>query len=209
MSMGAARRPVLAAAMALIVGAVVILGAGAASADPAPTVAPASASTTATTPVVLSPVVTGAGIDHALTCIVNGPSCVAPLVVPGEGTWAVNVTTGAVTFTAASGFSGTAGPRQYRVTDNAAQTGEGPLTVTVNLPAAPVVSARVANVVGSTVSTVTPTVTNTAFLVNASTCVVDPADSVCKTTVVLAGVGTFVVSTSTRAMTFTAVRSPR
>jgi CshA-type fibril repeat protein len=203
--MGRARVPLLAGVVALVVGAVVVLGAGAASADPAPTVAPASATTTATTPVVLTPVVTGTGIDHALTCIVNGVSCVAPLVVPGEGTWAVNPTTGAVTFTAASGFSGTAGPRAYRVTDNALQTGEGLLNVTVNLPAAPVVTARVANVVGSTVSTVTPTVTNTTFLVNASTCVVDPADSVCKTTVVQAGVGTFVVSTSTRALTFTAV----
>lgn len=200
-----ARRPALAGLVALVVAGTLVLGAGAASADPAPTVAPASATTTATTPVVLTPVVTGTGIDHSLTCIVDGASCAAPLVVPGEGTWAVNTTTGAVTFTAASGFSGTAGPRQYRVTDNAAQTGEGPVTVTVNLPAAPVVTARVLGVVGSTVSTVTPTVTNTTFLVNASTCVVDPLDSVCKTTMTEPGVGTWVVSTSTRALTFTAV----
>ena len=192
--------------LALIV-ALLGLTAGPAAADPPPTVAPTSATTTTTTPVDLAPVLTGTGIVHTTTCIVDGLACTPTLVVPDEGTWSVNTTTGVVTFTAVAGFAGTTPARTYRVFDNLAQPGDGPLTVTVDPPAVPTVTAKVASTVGSTATVVTPTATPTApaTLANASTCVIDPADSVCKTTVTIAGQGTFVVNTSTRALTFTAV----
>src|SRR5690606_16449499 len=40
------------------------------------------------------------------------------LVVPGEGTWSVNTTTGAITFTPLGGFTGDPTPIQYTVRDN-------------------------------------------------------------------------------------------
>ncbi|WP_452223841.1 Ig-like domain-containing protein, partial [Lacinutrix chionoecetis] len=40
------------------------------------------------------------------------------LVVPGEGTWTVDDTTGAVTFTPEAGFTGDPTPIDYNVEDN-------------------------------------------------------------------------------------------
>jgi large repetitive protein len=41
-----------------------------------------------------------------------------PLVVSGEGTWAVNTLTGAITFTPVANYNGTPAPIQYTVADN-------------------------------------------------------------------------------------------
>ncbi|MGD9958025.1 Ig-like domain-containing protein [Nocardioides sp.] len=53
------------------------------------------------------------------------------LVVAGQGTWTINAATGVVTFTPASGFSGTSTPVTYRVADANATTATATLTVTV------------------------------------------------------------------------------
>lgn len=52
------------------------------------------------------------------------------LTVPGEGVYTVN-DNGTVTFTPEPGFSGTATPAHYRVTDTAGRTAEATITVTV------------------------------------------------------------------------------
>jgi CshA-type fibril repeat protein len=47
----------------------------------------------------------------------DGDGDMDTLVVPGEGTWSVNNTTGAITFTPVSGFAGSPTPIQYTVED--------------------------------------------------------------------------------------------
>ncbi|GAB1418018.1 hypothetical protein MASR2M12_07830 [Bacteroidales bacterium] len=52
------------------------------------------------------------------TVQINGTtSAASPLVVPGEGTWSVNATTGAITFTPLPSFTGNPTPIQYSVQD--------------------------------------------------------------------------------------------
>jgi CshA-type fibril repeat protein len=56
-----------------------------------------------------------------------------PLVVPGEGTWSVNLTTGEITFTPVAGFTGSPTPINYTVKDTSGL--ESPAAkVTVNVP---------------------------------------------------------------------------
>jgi CshA-type fibril repeat protein len=59
-------------------------------------------------------------------------------VVPGQGTWTVELKDGqpVVTFTPEPGFKGSPDPQQYTVTDENGKTAEG--TLTINVPAAPV-----------------------------------------------------------------------
>ncbi|MBI0385453.1 cadherin-like domain-containing protein, partial [Streptomyces albiflaviniger] len=104
------------------------------------------------------------------------------------------------------GFTGAVGAVTYRVTDAYAQTGSAAVSVTVNTPAAPVVAVTSPSTAWFTPIVFTPSTSGTG-IVNATACIVDPGDSVCKTSVAAAGEGTFTVNTSTRAVTFSPVES--
>ena len=64
-----------------------------------------------------------------------------PLVVPGEGTWTVNPTTGAITFTPQAGFTGDPTPIRYTVKDNDGNE-SAPAKVTVDYLQIPPVAAN-------------------------------------------------------------------
>lgn len=67
--------------------------------------------------------------------IINGEgNPVTELAVPGQGTWAVNTTTGAITFTPEDGFTGNPAPITYQVTDTRGNTVDAEVTITY-LPA--------------------------------------------------------------------------
>jgi CshA-type fibril repeat protein len=57
-----------------------------------------------------------------------------PLIVSGVGTYTVDATTGKITFSPAPGFTGTAPPVTYSVTDKSGITASATLTVTVRTP---------------------------------------------------------------------------
>src|SRR5439155_23170789 len=73
---------------------------------------------TAVTVPVLADDTTGDTPVPSTVQIVGTPAPGVSLVVPGEGTWSVNTTTGAITFTPAPGFTGDPTPIQYTVQDN-------------------------------------------------------------------------------------------
>lgn len=61
------------------------------------------------------------------------------LLVENEGTWSVDETTGAITFTPLEGFPGNPTPIQYRVADSQEET-SNPATVTITYEGAAVLS---------------------------------------------------------------------
>src|SRR5262249_2779135 len=73
---------------------------------------------TAVTVPVLSNDTTGDVTVPSTVQIVGTPGPGVPLVVDGQGTWSVNTTTGAITFTPAPGFTGDPTPIRYTVQDN-------------------------------------------------------------------------------------------
>ncbi|NDQ31313.1 hypothetical protein GYK49_14225, partial [Lactobacillus paracasei] len=58
---------------------------------------------------------------------------VTTLDVPGEGSWTVDPTTGAVTFTPATGFTKDPTPVSYTVTDKTGLTSQ-PVSITLDYP---------------------------------------------------------------------------
>ena len=66
-----------------------------------------------------------------------------PLVVPGEGTWSVNTTTGAIIFTPVDGYSGDPTPIRYTVADDQGNR-SNEATVTVVSAGLPEVSLAIA-----------------------------------------------------------------
>lgn len=154
-----------------------------------PTVGPASATTTGTTPVNLTPPVTYNGGTPS-RCLVDPADnvCKQSVTLPGKGTFVLNAN-GSVTFTAVTGFVGTA-VVQYRVTDVYGQSTESPVTVTVVAPPAPVPGPASGTTLTRTPITLTPALVNGP----ATLCLVDPADNVCKQSVTFPGKGTFVLN---------------
>lgn len=76
-------------------------------------------------------------IDPATVAIVGADPSGA-LVVPGEGTWTVNPTTGAITFTPLDGFTGDPAPIEYTASSLDGTEAIAPATVTVTyLPVVP------------------------------------------------------------------------
>ncbi len=72
-------------------------------------------------------------LDPTTVKIVGTANPGDPLVVPGEGTWSVNITTGEITFTPIAGFTGSPTPINYTVKDTLGL--ESPAAkVTVNVP---------------------------------------------------------------------------
>ncbi len=82
-----------------------------------------------------------------------------PLVVTGEGTWSINATTGAITFTPEAGFQGNPTPITYTVADNLGLT-SNPATVSIGY--IPVVT--VSNVIVDESQTASPLPTESGVL---------------------------------------------
>ena len=85
----------------------------------------------------------GRPLDPASVQIVGTAGPGLPLVVPGEGTWSVNTTTGAIIFTPVDGYSGDPTPIRYTVADDQGNR-SNEATVTVVSAGLPEVSLAIA-----------------------------------------------------------------
>ena len=134
------------------------------------------------------------------------------LTVPGEGTYTVNVN-GSVTFDPLPTFTGVAQtPVTYQVTDVLGRTADADITPTVLPPPPPIATPETRVVVPSGTATFTNVIGASALasgvqLQTGTTngpCLVDPATSLCGTTVVIAGQGTWTIDRTTGVATFVA-----
>ena len=133
------------------------------------------------------------------------------LTVANQGTYTLNTTTGLVTFDPVPSFTGTATPIRYVAADALGQKSASTITPTVTPPPAPNAAPQQKTVVpGGSVAFTTLTGTGglassggPAFTTSA-TCLIDPADSVCKTSVTITGQGTYTLNTSTGVVTYAA-----
>lgn len=78
--------------------------------------------------------------SRAATCVIDpvDRQCKASVIIAGEGTWSVDVTTGALTFTPGTAFSGGTTPVAYRVTEAAtSDTTWNWAEATIDAPVAP------------------------------------------------------------------------
>jgi CshA-type fibril repeat protein len=120
-----------------------------------------SAPTTGTNPVTLTPVtndVAGAGATLVVGTIDLDPATPGQQTTQttAQGAWALNTTTGQVTFTPAAGFVGTASI-PYTIQDSYGQTSNvAILSVTVSKPVAPTANDDSATTTGTTPATLTP-----------------------------------------------------
>ena len=134
----------------------------------------------------------------------NAANCAAgPYTVANVGTWSIDTSTGAITFVPVSTYVGTAtiaAKASNSVGPSAAST------QSVVIVAPPTSTNPTATVGQGQAGTLTPVVTaaSGANVNYASACVIDPSDSVCKTTVTVAGIGTYIVDPSDGDVTFTA-----
>ena len=155
----------------------------------------------------LNPVPAGICTTGTVVASCTGTS----LTVANEGTYSLNTTTGVITFDPLPSFTGTATPIRYVAVDALGQKSASTVTPTVTPPPAPTASSQQKTVLpGSSVAFTTLTGTGglassggPAFTTSA-TCLIDPADSVCKSSVVISGQGTYTVNTSTGVVTFAA-----
>jgi LPXTG-motif cell wall-anchored protein len=104
----------------------------------APVANPDTGTTPQNTPITVNPPAndtpgpSGAAIvANSVRLLDAGGNPVTSLTVPGEGTYAVNTGTGAVTFTPLAAFTGTATPVPYRVADTNGATAASTITITV------------------------------------------------------------------------------
>ncbi len=126
----------------------------------------------------------------------------APLVVPGEGEWTIDPTTGAMTFTPEPGFPGDPAPVEYTASDNDGHPAE-PTTVTVGyLPVEPVPSdENLDNEPGTPV--VVDILANDGNVDPTSVQLIDPATGNPVSELVVPGEGTWIIDPVTGALTFT------
>ena len=134
------------------------------------------------------------------------------VTVPGEGTYTVNAN-GSVTFDPLPTFTGVAQtPVTYQVTDVLGRTADADITPTVLPPPPPIATPETRVVVPSGTATFTNVIGASALasgvqLQTGTTngpCLVDPATSLCGTTVVIAGQGTWTIDRTTGVATFVA-----
>ncbi|MFZ1854297.1 MAG: hypothetical protein WAU06_05215, partial [Candidatus Nanopelagicales bacterium] len=128
--------------------------------------------------------------------LLAGSTAVTTLTSPGQGKYTVDPTTGAMTFTPELGFSGTATPADYQVTDSLGQTGSSTYTPTVDKPTGPSATPQTSTGVGIAPQsvTVTPPDGGTVMLLDGSTPV---------TTLTIPGQGQYTVDPTTGVITFT------
>jgi len=140
--------------------------------------------------------------------------CDDTTLTTASGTYTVNVN-GSVSFTPAPGFSGTAPPVAYQVTDGLGQKDAASLTVTVVAPVSPtagddtvVVRPGASETFTSIIGAGGLTTPGDGALAPMSTCLVDPLATppACDSddTVTIAGVGTWRLDRTTGVVTFTA-----
>jgi hypothetical protein len=179
---------------------------GYATTDPRPTVnAQASTVTMGSSGAVttLSPTVTPS--DVSSRCIyateATSASCGSSLTATSIS-WTLEAN-GKVTFVSQFGFTGSA-TISYKVTDSSGNSATNSMTVTVNPPAAPTITAESGSVSTSKSITLSPTVNST---LTTSVCLIDPADaSSCSNEVSVPGKGTW-KKNSNGTITFTSVNS--
>jgi large repetitive protein len=139
----------------------------------------------------------GDTVDPATVQIVGTPEPGASLVVPGEGTWSVNSSTGEITFTPETGFTGNPTPIRYTVQDQEGNTSE-PAVVTVTYltsPPAAVDDESVGHTPGTAVTlSVTDNDSDPDNDLDVATVDLDPATPGRQTTLVVAGEGTWTVT---------------
>lgn len=104
----------------------------------------------------------------------TAPNCsLTSLTVAGEGTYAVNNTTGVVTFNPLPTFTGVATPVAYQVNDEFGQTTSATITPTVGTPPAPSASPNTSSGSYDTNQTITPLANdaggNSSFPLDATT----------------------------------------
>jgi len=137
------------------------------------------------------------------------------LVVPNEGTYTVNSTTGVVTFDPLPSFTGTvATPPTYQVADSVGRYVNATITPTVSAPDAPTAKPETKLVLpGATISFTTTTgasglATGTGLATSGptATCLFTPGTTTCDAdnSVTIVGEGTYVLDPATGIVTFTA-----
>ncbi|GIG41342.1 Ig-like domain-containing protein [Cellulomonas phragmiteti] len=154
-----------------------------------------------TVPVLGNDSATSGALDPASVVLWDadrGESLGTELVVPGEGTWTVDTTTGDLTFTPQDGFLVDPTPVTYRVSDDHGQTATALVTVTYVPEAADDTS--LGHAIGTTV-TLDVLANDTGDLDATSVRLVDGGDRV--TTLVIPGEGTWTVDPTTGEVTFT------
>jgi len=106
---------------------------------PPPNVVADTPSTAPGAPVTFNPLANDSGVNGATLVpgsvrLLNPGNANAPvttLTIAGQGTYTVNTTTGAITFTPVVGFSGPTSPVTYRVTDSNGASNTATITTTV------------------------------------------------------------------------------
>jgi CshA-type fibril repeat protein len=158
----------------------------------APDLSPVHATTLATRPVTLQ-APANRGIS-GLSCIVDPVDfvCKSVVVIAGKGTFTL-LANGQTTFQAVSGFFGLA-KVDYRVTDVYSRTAATTVSVDVLKPAAPVLPPSGSTTTINKTTTVTPNVILPGNGAVGNICLVDPGDTVCKSSVDLPGKGRFVLN---------------
>jgi CshA-type fibril repeat protein len=161
------------------------------------------------------------GADDSLTPTVDEstpPNCNATsLTVPGEGTYTVNSTTGAVTFDPLETFDGTATAVRYQAADTLDRFVNSTITLIVDPPTAPVANPETKSLLPGGTATFT-TITGTSGLASGTglvttganaTCLFTPTTTTCDAdnSVTITGEGTYVLDPATGIVTFTALSS--
>ncbi len=174
-----------------------------------PTATPDAGTTPQNVPVTLDPLTNdgaGSGGPVSGTLVASSVVFTSPaatdggrtLVVPGEGTWAVGLLTGLVTFTPEPGFTGTATAAGYRVADSFGNTASSTVTITVT-PVTPIASDDAGHTPFRTPVTVDVAGNDTAGapsapLVPGSVVLDSPSATDAGRTLVVAGEGTWAVN---------------
>ena len=168
-----------------------------------PSLSPVSGTTLATTPITLAKPMNNGGSGSA--CLVDPADsvCKSSVTLQGKGTFTLN-SDGTTKFVAVVGFYGTA-EVLYRVTDMYGQSGQAPVTVIVTKPAAPFVKTASGTTLSTQALKLSPAFSSSNEQGAPDLCLVDPADSVCKSSVTLPGKGTFILN-SDGTVTFTPVK---
>ena len=158
----------------------------------APDIDPVSGKTSGTNPLQLS-----APLNRGVTgtaCLVDPADqvCKASVFIVGKGRFTLQAN-GQTTFVAEPGFFGTV-VVQYRITDGYGRSDEAPISVTVLRPLPGSIEGVGGTTLINTSITVAPSLNWPSTQGVISLCLVDPADSQCKSEVMLPGKGTFVLN---------------
>lgn len=168
-----------------------------------PTVSPQGTTTPWNTPVTLTPEYAEGDGNITDYCISSGDECLDSVTVEGEGTWTVDEN-GVIEFTPEDGFVGEATPVIVTVTDEFGLTASAEINVEVLFPAAPTVN-PINDLIGWNTNSTTYTIFNGVKAEYSQTCIIDPADNVCKTNVSVEGEGVWSYHLYSNSIVFTPI----